>query len=1251
MTSGAPSNTTNSTIPTINSANGRTDFLNMGVHSNTNTAGLTVSQIPLPGSTAGNTHAPEGGQRSHSNSFNGYGYTQHAYSTGLTAPVMSNTGGSLAPSSGLVSNNHIDFMNINSSPPLLSSASSASSGMFLTSLPGKGSDGLGMLNHPNIYSSMHGILPAGSASYTNLSTYRDGALDPPNSAQSSVGIKRPPTAVAQNVNVATAGAASANNSNNAANKRAKAVANRARGASVGANGEGAGFSAGSTLSQTDPNGASLVPQNLAHATSVPPTFDSSVSYNSAQLVAGQNSAPAHMQPRPLPSTLHTQSSQGSAPAPLTSATITYPIISSYKATSVMTTGGAAYMPAAASAVSTLHSAQAGVNTTQLGGNAGMVGMQSAHSMGGNASMGSAPQMNGNYVPDSSSPRPYSYTPAAASGNNNMHMPQLQQQQLSQQHAQTGQGMGYNGSAQGLTYMQQQQHNAYHRQQPLLNSSNPTQGQYNHNNSLGVNGGGQMQMPNYPLNPLSNQNNMNNSMNMQNSMLNNNMQNMQHMQNMQNNMQGGMQNNMLNNTAQQNAANKAAPARARVRNKTPRPGKKALAAAAALGGPGEGGDGTAPGFTGDATNQAAAAPAVKPMTYKEKRAASSKKAMAAAAAAAAAEAERTGEPIAPGLVVPADPRRKDGKRDRDNSLVDGEAGRSEREKAEKEESTTALLKRREPIVQRLEDIEDSKFLGRKGPSFVPPAITSVPTLSGQQVSKMEDEWEAPEGATKLGSQSSQARGLRDEGRRPKTHWDYVLQEVQWMAVDFRQELRWKMAACKHVAEACASSTSRCVLSQRAVKLSPADAAQARATAKALAQRVKAFWQQLSDNVTSSGGHAEELCKLLSNDYSSELFPELDGDNTKPENINKLTDKILTLPSMIRSSSTGSSLEEASSSTPIEKSKSAYFHATTSAISCVGNTPITLLAHQQAALQQVNALNAEKFGAVLYGKAYIGKTTTGCELIKEWLARRYEAACTPLVLVVAERRCVFRWATELRSQQCHQVEVWSAGASTETSAEAKVLIVASELLNAFLSSPRFKEMASSDIVPQNMAMDVDGVPAAARTVLQGVIVDRRCIPEKSAPSSSALAPRSSLDVLGELAARLDRRLTQRCLIAEDTFLPGSVLEALSFLSPGTHVRDWDAKYPAGPNSAEETTENHQEQIVRNTLNQLLANLSVAVKLPGNADSVIAAQVNKCYFSCFGFIEHNQSHLSFHCYLRQEWKWWLRRWTTYRRGCTTP
>jgi len=42
----------------------------------------------------------------------------------------------------------------------------------------------------------------------------------------------------------------------------------------------------------------------------------------------------------------------------------------------------------------------------------------------------------------------------------------------------------------------------------------------------------------------------------------------------------------------------------------------------------------------------------------------------------------------------------------------------------------------------------------------------------------------------------------EPSRPKAHWDVLLGQMRWMRTDFREERKWKLAAAKRIADACA-----------------------------------------------------------------------------------------------------------------------------------------------------------------------------------------------------------------------------------------------------------------------------------------------------------------------------------------------------------------------------------------------------------------------------------------------------------------
>ncbi|KAL1269607.1 hypothetical protein QQF64_031896 [Cirrhinus molitorella] len=117
----------------------------------------------------------------------------------------------------------------------------------------------------------------------------------------------------------------------------------------------------------------------------------------------------------------------------------------------------------------------------------------------------------------------------------------------------------------------------------------------------------------------------------------------------------------------------------------------------------------------------------------------------------------------------------------------------------------------------------------GPSLSPAAQSKLAVTNGTTGLKMSNLGQSPVGQTSQecsqDQQAEQARleshvhqriaELRKEGQwsasrlpklqescRPKSHWDYLLEEMQWMAADFAQERRWKMAAAKKLVRTCA-----------------------------------------------------------------------------------------------------------------------------------------------------------------------------------------------------------------------------------------------------------------------------------------------------------------------------------------------------------------------------------------------------------------------------------------------------------------
>ncbi|XP_056319297.1 E1A-binding protein p400 isoform X2 [Danio aesculapii] len=85
----------------------------------------------------------------------------------------------------------------------------------------------------------------------------------------------------------------------------------------------------------------------------------------------------------------------------------------------------------------------------------------------------------------------------------------------------------------------------------------------------------------------------------------------------------------------------------------------------------------------------------------------------------------------------------------------------------------------------------------------------------------------------------------ESCRPKSHWDYLLEEMQWMAADFAQERRWKMAAAKKLVRTCARyHAEQKKMEEREKK---EEEMRLRHIASTIAQGVDYFWSNIEQVV--------------------------------------------------------------------------------------------------------------------------------------------------------------------------------------------------------------------------------------------------------------------------------------------------------------------------------------------------------------------------------------------------------------------
>lgn len=86
----------------------------------------------------------------------------------------------------------------------------------------------------------------------------------------------------------------------------------------------------------------------------------------------------------------------------------------------------------------------------------------------------------------------------------------------------------------------------------------------------------------------------------------------------------------------------------------------------------------------------------------------------------------------------------------------------------------------------------------------------------------------------------------EPQRPKAHWDYLLEEMTWMATDFAQERKWKKAAAKKCARMVQKHFhDKALAAQRAEK---AQELQLKRIASFIAKEIKMFWSDVEKLVS-------------------------------------------------------------------------------------------------------------------------------------------------------------------------------------------------------------------------------------------------------------------------------------------------------------------------------------------------------------------------------------------------------------------
>ncbi|ELU01188.1 hypothetical protein CAPTEDRAFT_103252 [Capitella teleta] len=81
----------------------------------------------------------------------------------------------------------------------------------------------------------------------------------------------------------------------------------------------------------------------------------------------------------------------------------------------------------------------------------------------------------------------------------------------------------------------------------------------------------------------------------------------------------------------------------------------------------------------------------------------------------------------------------------------------------------------------------------------------------------------------------------EPPRSKAHWDYLLEEMQWLAADFAQERKWKKAGARKIARMITKHFQE--LQQKEQRAEKEEGMKIKRIANSMARMVREFWNNI------------------------------------------------------------------------------------------------------------------------------------------------------------------------------------------------------------------------------------------------------------------------------------------------------------------------------------------------------------------------------------------------------------------------
>lgn len=447
-------------------------------------------------------------------------------------------------------------------------------------------------------------------------------------------------------------------------------------------------------------------------------------------------------------------------------------------------------------------------------------------------------------------------------------------------------------------------------------------------------------------------------------------------------------------------------------------------------------------------------------------------------------------------------------------------------------------------------------------------------------------------------------------KPKSHWDYLMEEAQWTYIDYRQEINWKQTLGKKIAKLCAQAAAKkmdmtCQIIKE-LRKQPPPSPEIKSLSSNISQKITQKLQ-LTKSQFESIEKSNQIPKWTANPLTEQDLYYIQNKSLDfiDQDIENVISKVLLIPALPSSESNHDYAWEQYIRNTMSSSS---IKTSLSSSSSISDFDRNLMKHQERICEEVYRLNSLGYGCVVSGNPYSGKTVAISHLFLQWLAAPQSISNTSyhssnIIVIMANKKSILRWLYSLQRyfSNLFDILIWKSNDFPEnlhSYVKPTIMLVDLDHLSHFLHyTPWLKDEHSP------------------YWNINGIVLDLRGMLKSIHPSQFNLNVFNLFDgryqTFIDLATQLSPNLTHRIILADDPFREIDRISCLTFLIPNISYSQLLFKFSINhDNYPKEVNASilQVEQANKNTLYQMFNNFNINLPIPLDYNTRAFAQVRE-------------------------------------------